>query len=149
MVNRVANEEWIELEGVAQSGLGEGSRLTELDWVSKQFEEKLDIAAWPGTFNLSMQGERWQEVSLQLRRAKGMEIVPPEGFCRAKCFPVEVDGGLIGAVIFPAVPDYPPDKFEIVAGESVRDHLNITDGDKVRIRVRVSDPESQADSKGD
>lgn len=125
----------LELEGEVAPGLGEGSRFTAIDWVVAEFRRKLGFIPWPGTFNLRMRGTAWEWARAQLRTAAGIVIAPRDGFCAAKCFGVSVAGHLTGAVVFPEMPDYPDDKFEIVAPLPIRETLGLQDGDLVNLRL--------------
>ena len=129
--------EWRELEGTVCSGLGEGAEFTQLDWVLMEFRNKLGFEICPGTFNLSLMGTRWVEARQTLMGLQGIKITPPEGFCGAKCFAVELGGMVKGYVIFPEVDDYPEDKLEILAPVSVRKALAVGDGDRLKIRLHI------------
>ncbi|WP_018989891.1 DUF120 domain-containing protein [Aromatoleum toluclasticum] len=125
----------LELEGEVTQGLGEGSRFTAIDWVVAEFRQKLGFIPWPGTFNLRMRGGAWDWARAHLRAATGIAITPRDGFCAAKCFGVSIAGHLTGAVVFPEMPDYPDDKFEIVAPLPIRETLGLQDGDLVNLRL--------------
>ncbi|HJV25789.1 MAG TPA: DUF120 domain-containing protein [Aromatoleum sp.] len=125
----------LELEGEVAAGLGEGSRFTAIDWVILEFRRKLGFIPWPGTFNLRMRSTAWEWARGRLRAAAGIAITPRDGFCAAKCFGVHIAGHLTGAVVFPEMPDYPDDKFEIVAPLPIRETLGLQDGDLVNLRL--------------
>ena len=129
--------EWRDLEGTVCSGLGEGSALTQLDWVLAQFSAKLGFEPCPGTFNLSLMGTKWAETRRALMDHQGIAIIPPEGFCGAKCFAVILAEKIKGYVIFPEIDGYPEDKFEILAPVSVRETLAANDGDRLKIRLEI------------
>lgn len=128
----------LELEGEVAPGLGEGSRFTTIDWVIAEFRRKLGFIPWPGTFNLRMRGTAWERARTRLRTATGIAITPRDGFCAAKCFGVHIAGHLTGAVVFPEMPDYPDDKFEIVAPLPIRETLGLQDGDLVNLRLDLA-----------
>jgi riboflavin kinase len=128
----------VELEGELCSGLGEGAIFTELDWVARAFRERLGFIPYPGTLNLSLSGEDWMQVRAMLFQAHGIPIEPPPGFCAAKCFAVTLNECVEGAAVLPDVSGYPADKFEIVAPVAVRRELGLRDGDRVRLRVKVT-----------
>ncbi|NMG42427.1 DUF120 domain-containing protein [Aromatoleum toluvorans] len=125
----------LELEGEVAPGRGEGSRFTAIDWVIHEFRNKLGFIPWPGTFNLRMGGTAWDWARERLRAAAGIVITPRDGFCAAKCFGVSIAGHLTGAVVFPEMPDYPDDKFEIVSPLPIRETLGLQDGDLVNLRL--------------
>jgi CTP-dependent riboflavin kinase len=128
----------IELEGVACSGLGEGSGFTALPWAAAQFASKLGFSPHPGTFNLRMQGERWAAARARMATAAGVNIEPPAGFCAARCFAVELPGGRPAAAVVPAVAAYPQDKLELLAAFPVREALDVADGDTVRFTLALT-----------
>lgn len=128
----------LELEGEVAAGLGEGVRFTTIDWVVAEFRRKLGFIPWPGTLNLRMRGSAWDWARSRLRAAAGIPITPRNGFCPAKCFGVHIAGHLTGAVVFPETPDYPDDKFEIVAPLSIRETLGLQDGDLVNLRLDLA-----------
>lgn len=124
-----------QISGRVTSGLGDGSRFTELAWVRRQFRARLGFVPYPGTLNLQVRGAAWNALRRKLGSEKGIPIVPPEGFCAAKCFRVIIDGALEGAVVLPDVPNYPADKLEIIAPHSVRERLGLRDRDRVRVWI--------------
>lgn len=129
--------EVVELTGTVCSGLGEGSIFTQIDWVLAQFVDKLGLQPYPGTFNLTIEDERWRQLLPRLRAGGGIRITPPAGFCSADCFPVEIAGGAQGFLVLPQVPDYPADKFEVVAAVALRQLLKLEEGDRVRVQLRL------------
>ena len=131
----VTEAETIALVGAACSGLGEGASFTQLDWVRQEFLVKLGFEPYPGTFNLLMRGAAWEEARSMLARESGIAIAPAPGFCAAKCFHVVVAGRITGAVVFPEVADYPPEKFEVISAVPVRQTLGLADGDEVSVSV--------------
>ncbi len=128
----------ISIEGRLCSGLGEGASFTGLDWVARQFRQKLGYEPHPGTLNLSLAGEAWISAREQMHMAAGIAIEPAGGFCAAKCFAVLIEGCIEGAAILPEVAAYPDDKLEIVAPVAVRQALQLSDGDRVSLCVHIS-----------
>jgi riboflavin kinase len=126
------------LEGHLCSGLGEGAMFTGLDWVARQFCEKLGYAPHPGTLNLRLSGPDWALARTRMQAANGVAIEPPPGFCAAKCFEVLINDSVRGAAILPEIADYPADKLEIVAPVAVRRELRLNDGDRVTLQVRIA-----------
>jgi riboflavin kinase len=49
---------------------------------------------------------------------------------------------LPAAIVVPHVPDYPPDKLELVAAVRVRDALNLQPGDRVIVTIGEPSPAS-------
>jgi CTP-dependent riboflavin kinase len=127
----------VTLEGRLCSGLGEGADFTALDWVERQFRDKLGYQVHPGTLNLCLSGSDWLAARDAMQVAAGIVIEPPPGFCAAKCFPVLIDGCVEGVAILPEVAGYPEDKLEIVAPVAVRQQLRLIDGDRVVLQLRI------------
>lgn len=127
----------LEIQGTLCSGLGEGAQFTQLAWAAREFRDKLGFAPYPGTLNLMLAGKAWAEARSRLQRSAGIAIVPPSGYCAAKCFAVTVNERIAGAVVLPEVGNYPADKCEILAAVGLRQALDLRDGDTVRLRVEV------------
>lgn len=125
------------LEGILCSGLGEGAGFIALDWVDRQFRDKLGYRPYPGTLNLSLEGADWIAAREAMQLATGIAIEPQAGFCAAKCFAVLIDGSVAGAAVLPEVGDYPEHKLEIVAPVAVRQELRLNDGDRVRLQLQI------------
>lgn len=125
----------IRTQGVVSSGLGEGAGFTSLPWFAEQAVIKLGYTPFPGTFNLRMDGAQWQLARARMAQSGGIAFEPPAGFCRAKCFPVELPEGLSATAVVPEVDGYPVDKLELLAAVSVRDHLALRDGDALRLTL--------------
>jgi CTP-dependent riboflavin kinase len=125
------------LEGTLCSGLGEGAGFIALDWVDRQFRDKLGYRPYPGTLNLSVEGTEWATAREAMQLAAGITIEPQPGFCAAKCFAVLIDGSVAGAALLPEVSDYPASKLEIVAPVAVRRELRLNDGDRVTLQLQI------------
>lgn len=135
VTERITEAETLLLVGEACSGLGEGAAFTRLDWVRREFLVKLGFEPYPGTFNLHMDGPAWDEARRVMAREPGIVIAPEPGFCAAKCFHVVIGGCITGAVVFPEVAGYPPDKFEVISAVPVRQALCVNDGDSIAVSV--------------
>ncbi len=123
------------LVGAVCSGAGEGANFTQLEWVRREFLARLGFEPYPGTFNLRLHGTEWEAARRVLAQEPGISINPVPGFCAAKCFHVVVAGRVTGAVVFPEVPGYPPEKFEVISAVPVRQTLGVKDGDEVTVSV--------------
>jgi CTP-dependent riboflavin kinase len=131
----VTETETLLLVGEACSGLGEGASFTALEWVRREFLARLGFEPYPGTFNLRMHGPEWEAARIILAREAGIPIVPEPGFCAAKCFHVVVAGSITGAVVFPEIAGYPPDKFEVISAVPVRQALGVGDGERIAVSI--------------
>ena len=126
----------ITIKGIITEGLKESSFFTHVPWVREQFITKLDIDPYPGTLNLDIIDAEDVEKLKEIKKRKGIEIIPAEpGFCSAKCFHVLVCGKIKGALIIPQVPDYPESKLEIISSHRIRDALSLKVGDLVLVEI--------------
>ena len=124
------------IEGQLVRGLGQASGFTRIDWVRRQLVELAGIDPHPGTVNLVLGDEvnrsRWRS----WREAPGHAMAPADaGFCSARCYPVRIDGCVPAAIVLPEVDGYPEDKVELVAALSVREHLTLEEGARVRVEL--------------
>jgi CTP-dependent riboflavin kinase len=108
-----------------------------LQWVQEALRESLGFAPYPATLNvrpLTPQDARlWEEIQ---REITAVPLAPLEGgFCSAGLYFVSIkrlawsDESVRGAVLLPAVIDYPKDKIEIVTQVRVKDAFSVKDGD--------------------
>lgn len=128
----------LELYGHVITGLGEGQYYIAKEGYMSQFREKLDFIPFPGTLNV-----RLKDQSAQLR--DNMDMIQPmvvhgfndgeRSFGGVKCYSVEIEG-IKGAAIIPDRTHYPTDLLEIIAPLKLRETLDISDGDEVRIVVK-------------
>lgn len=129
-----------EAEGTVASGLGQGRMLTQLDWVLAQLRRHFDWPVYPGTFNLRMEGARWNALQAAMGAHAGLALEPPagSGYCAAKCFPARIGAaGLPAAVVVPDVPGYAADQLELVAAVNLRQALDVADGACVPVLVEA------------
>ncbi len=132
----LSNAESVVIKGRMSEGLKESSSFTNIPWVKEQFLTKLGIDPYPGTFNLDVVNTEDIARLKEIKKLKGIEIVPAEsGFCSAKCFHVSVNGTIKGALIIPLVPDYPESKLEIISAERIRDVLSLKVDDLVLVDI--------------
>ena len=131
-----STSESVAIKGRITEGLKESSFFTQIPWAREQFITKLGIDPYPGTLNLELIDNQDIEKLKEIKRRKGIEIIPVEpGFCSAKCFHVLVCGKIKGALIIPQVPDYPESKVEIISSDRIRDVLPLELGDLVSVEI--------------
>jgi len=131
-----STSEFVAIKGRITEGLKESRLFTHIPWVREQFIKKLGIDPYPGTLNLELIDNQDIEKLKEIKRRKGIEIIPAEpGFCSAKCFHVLVCGKIKGALIIPQVPDYPESKVEIISSDRIRDVLPLELGDLVSVEI--------------
>ena len=126
----------MKLTGQVVTGTGQASGFTEQGHAKQQFLDKLGIDTWPGTLNLKLNDAasvaEWQS----LRNRDGIDICPPDpDHCHARGYPVQINGQLTGAIIFPQVDGYPDDQVEIIAPLALRRHFSVNDGDRLTLNL--------------
>ena len=126
----------MELSGRVVTGTGQAAGFTELIHAKQQFLDKLGIDAWPGTLNIILEDERTLANWQSLRKGRGISINSPDGNnCHARSYPVHIDNRVTGAIIYPEIKDYPEDQVEVITSVSLRRHLSLNDGDRLRLDV--------------
>lgn len=125
-----------KLKGRIVSGLGQGDYFTQLDWVRKQFKEKMGFDPYPGTLNLKLDKSNEKQYQ-EILKGGGKDIVPPsKEFCNSKSYEIDL-AGIKAAIIIPCVPSYPQDIVEIMAPLKVKEKLKVKDGDELEFTVRT------------
>ena len=104
-----------------------------LDWVQKALREGLGFSPYPATLNLKLESraeiDLWRGLKREMR---GVAIPAPDpSFCQARCFLVDIEGKVRGAVLVPGIDGYPEDKIEVIAPVRLKDGLRVRDGDRV------------------
>ena len=125
----------LKLSGRVFSGHGEGEKFLELSWVKRQVKEKIGFTPYPGTLNIRLSEESAEDREL-LDKAASMKVCPAEGFCTGRIFKALV-GVWACAVVIPEVADYPADVLEIIAPTSLREELQLVDGDAITVTVNL------------
>jgi len=122
------------IDGHLVHGMGLAKNLTQIDWVRRQLIDLVGIDPHPGTLNLNLQDEanqaRWQSWC-----SMPGDIIEPEDAdsCRARCYPVRVEGRLPAAILLPESTGYPSDKVELVAALPMRKHLSLDENARVKV----------------
>ncbi|TAH53397.1 MAG: DUF120 domain-containing protein [Chloroflexota bacterium] len=128
-----------KLTGRVVTGLGQGAQLTQLEWARAQFVDKLGIDPFPGTLNVMVDASdasAWE----QWKTAPGVEIVPPNAdWCNARAYPIRVAGRVNGAIILPEVNGYASTQIEIIANVSLRETLQLNDGDALALELAMDE----------
>jgi riboflavin kinase, archaea type len=126
-----------KIHGIIFSDLGQASVFMGLDWVQEALRKTLGFTPYPATLNVRPSGPEdarlWEQVQ---RDVAGVPLLPIEGgFCSARLYLINVQGSagggerINGAVLLPAVADYPRDKIEIIAPVQLKQALGLEDGD--------------------
>ena len=123
----------ITLTGRVTSGFGEGRRFTQLPWVKRQIREELKFEPYPGTLNLHLPSN--VQIFSLLDKFSGIRIQARGDFASGRIYKALIAGKVQGAIVRPEVPDYPKNLVEILAPISLREKLNLKDGDEVEIKI--------------
>jgi CTP-dependent riboflavin kinase len=133
---RVGRRRSIKIRGRIVEGLRVSANFTQVPWVRNQFISRLSIDPYPGTLNLEIVGQRDLEKFKKLKATRGVEITPEDpSFCTGRCYPVLIGGKLKGAIIFPAVEDYPENKMELISPANIKEALSANSGDFLEVET--------------
>lgn len=129
-----------KISGIIFSDLGTAASFMSLDWVQKILREELGFLPYPATLNLRLESEQeilqWEEIRKQIR---GIDLPPADAsFCRARLFPVEIEGKVNGAVLLPEIQEYPKNKIEVIAPVHVKKTLDVHDGQLLTLTFAIS-----------
>ena len=127
-----------KITGVIFTDLGRGAAFMALEWVQQSLREGLGFVPYPATLNLRPESESeiaaWREVKKEM---SGISITSPDPlFCQARCFLVDIEGQVKGAVLLPGVEGYPVDKIEVIAPVRLKDALRLRDGEKITLEFK-------------
>lgn len=131
----------VTLEGTVFTGLGEGAYYISKEPYKKQFIEKLGFTPYPGTLNLKLSTEYDLKTRAELEAYPAIEI---QGFKNedrtfgvVKCYQVTIGNKVKGALILALRSHYDNSVLEVIAPVSLRKHLNLKDGYKVKVEVNL------------
>lgn len=124
------------LTGRVVTGLGQGASFTQIDWAKEQFITKLGINPYPGTLNLILESPDALAQWAKLKTTAGCLVTShTQNWCDARCYPVQLNGYIPAAIVFPEVPDYPPAQVEIIAALPLRETFSLADGDRLTAEI--------------
>src|SRR5665647_1989401 len=127
----------IELEGTIVSGLGEGKYYLSIRGYTKQFEELLGFAPYPGTLNIKLADES-AAARVRLDNIAPVYISSFKTSNRTyggiKSYVASI-GGIDGAIIVPDRSHYHNDIIETIAPVSIKKTLKTDNGDLIKIVV--------------
>lgn len=142
----------MRMEGVVSSGLGRAHVFMAQHHYQEQFKTLLECSAWPGTLNVTVEGDSLVNYK-RLRVSAGLEegdssdaeAFRIQGFVRdgvsfggATAFLATIEANEHSfdcAVLIPDLTRH-EDVVEVIAGVFLRESCNIEDGDVVSIRLR-------------
>lgn len=124
----------MRMSGVIESGAGKGTYFTQVDWVVKQCQDKLNMTPYPGTLNVRIDETSVYQLG-EFLRAADVELIPDDpSFCAAHVKKVTVDG-VPAALVLPSeeVRIHDSRTIELIAAFSLKESLGLDDGDTVTI----------------
>lgn len=130
--------DYLTIQGVVTSGLGEGKYYITQDGYMKQFMDKLWFKPYQGTLNIKISGRDLNKFEL----IRGLEGIPIDGFedggrtfGQGKCFLCDILG-VECAIMIPKRSHY-ENVIEIISKFYLRDKLKLKDGDVIELRVAL------------
>lgn len=129
----------VTLEGVVFTGLGEGAYYVTRDPYRRQFIEKLGFDPYPGTLNLKLVTDYDVKTYTELQAYPAIEI---EGFKNenrtfgpVRCYPAIIENKAKGALVSALRSHYDSSVAEVISPVYLRKHLELKDGQKVKVEV--------------
>ncbi len=129
----------VVLTGRIMSGAKKAAYFTQLDWVQEECLQKLRFKPYPGTLNIELTPESLT-VLHEIEKHAMTELVPPDSsWCQARVLSLSV-GHVSGALVMPSedVRIHGKAIIEVIAPVSLKDALNLRDGDEVTLIVEAS-----------
>jgi riboflavin kinase len=129
----------VTLEGTVFTGLGEGAYYVCKEHYRKQIMEKLGFEPFPGTLNIRLSMDYDIKTRMELDTYPAIELKgfrnEDRTFGLVKCYPAVIGGTIKGALITALRSHYDASVLEIVAPVCLRSHLELKDGNKVKVEV--------------
>ena len=130
--------DYITIQGIITSGLGEGKYYVTQKGYMQQFKDKLWFEPYQGTLNIKITGPELNKLQL-IRSLDGIPINGFEDggrtFGNGKCFLCDIQG-IECAIMQPNRSHY-ENVIEVISKYYLRDKLKLKDGDVVEIRVAL------------
>jgi len=121
------------ISGIVEKGIGEGSYYVSQKEYQKQFKEKLNINAFPGTLNLKVNKE---ELTSLLANKNQIKIngftTKTRTFGSITAYKIKINN-IEAAIVKPERARHPEDIIEVIANINLRGSLKVKDKDKVKI----------------
>lgn len=135
----------IDFEGIVVSGMGEGAYYMALEGYRKQFKEKLGFEPYPGTLNVKLVDQVFMNARRDIGKYPSVFI---DGFSDdtrtygwVKCYKAEINKGEINnaAALVLERTHYDDSMLELIAPISLKESIGIQNGDKISVKVKISD----------
>jgi riboflavin kinase len=131
----------VTLEGTVFTGLGEGAYYIAKEPYRKQFAEKLGFEPYLGTLNLKLSSDYDIKTRMEIEAYPAIEITgfknEDRTFGLVKCYPAVIDNKVKGALITALRSHYDVSVLEIIAPVCLRKHLNLKDGNTVKVEIYI------------
>jgi len=134
--------ERIIMKGRVVSGMKEGRYYIGQKVYEERIQSKFGFRPFHGTLNVRLTTMDDMEFKEKLNAMKGIDI---KGFKKGgrtfgsiKCFPCKLDGADCAAII-PERSHYGLDVIEIISPHNLREKLNLSDGDNVKVDVNTGE----------
>jgi len=124
----------LKICGRVTSGLGKGRVFLSLEPYRKGLEKLIGQEVYPGTLNLKVALEEWRRLYESASFLIPSFVLEERRYGTVKAVPVELNGGVPGAVLFPEK-GLRPALVEIASPLSLRDFFSLRDGDRFCFRV--------------
>jgi len=127
--------QWI-LQGQVTSGAQKAAYFTQLDWLQQQCQEKLGFIPFPGTLNVDVASD-FHSMITDIQNTQAIELLPPDDKgCSGRALPVSI-GSINCAIIIPeqSINIHDANILEIMASVSLRDELELNDGDNLTLHI--------------
>jgi len=129
----------VTIEGIVFTGLGEGAYYISKGHYRNQFIEKLGFDPYPGTLNLKLATDYDLKTRAELEAYPAIEVQgfknEDRTFGTVRCYPAKIGNKVKGALIFALRSHYDKSVLEIVSPVNLRKHLNLKDGQKVKVEI--------------
>jgi riboflavin kinase len=123
--------------------MGEGAYYMSLEGYKTQFKEKLGFQPYPGTLNVKLSEMMFANSRRDIDRCHYIYI---DGFNDGsrtygwvKCYPADINDGKVpnSAILVLERTHYDNSLLELIAPVSIKEYLDIQNGDKIKISVRT------------
>lgn len=121
------------LYGTVASGLGTAPNFLAIPWVAEAVARALGTEPYPGTLNL-VGPDAGPPLPRQWADHPVIPLRGRDGICDGVFYPVRIADAIPALAVVPLIPNYPPDKIELIAPVHVRQTLGLAEGDRVAVR---------------
>ncbi len=124
------------IKGKIVSGFGRAKEFMNNEHYKEQFNEYFDFTPEQGTLNLEV------ESNFNIKWLEGFEKIVIKGSDKASpklgavvTYKIKINDSISGALIFPEKSTHEKNILEIMAPFNLRETLNISEGDEIKIKI--------------